>query len=280
MSSINPTGISGSLASMFQTAYTNSLLQKDSLGTSSSLVSLALNTPTPGSNPLNPLQGVSAISGLGSFITQVQQTAALRKAGLLPPVGSAAALQNNQNISSIIGALTSLGGLGGVGAGTDPLLALLGGLGGAGAAGAGADPLLALLGADAAGQSALGPNPATTAALATAANPVAADTVVSAGNAGNAAGVLGAAVAAPANPSDAQLAAQLQSMLSMLQSLLGGTGASASPFAGLLGGAPGATPGLTGQQVLFPQTVNFTVIDNAINQALGGIFNTLPLVKI
>jgi hypothetical protein len=269
MASIN-TSLSGSLATLFQNAYVNSLTRRNSLGGSSALASLALNTPVPGSNPINPLQGVSAINGIGSFALQIQQTAAARRAGILPPVGDAARAAAGNPLNQIF---SLLGGLGG---------GLPGGL-----------PLLDVA----------------------AIPPVAADaTDGGAGNAGNAAGApaapapaaaapaLGAAPApaAPGTPPDqAQLVAQLQMLLRTVQGLSGATpavpgvpgappgaapGVPGAPIApgGLPGipGAPGGLPPVAAQGGLFPQTVNFNVIDSAINQALGGIFKTLPLVRV
>ena len=51
-----------------------------SLGTSS----LLGGKTAVGTNPLNPLQGQSALSGIGDFIKGIETKAAQRKAGLLP----------------------------------------------------------------------------------------------------------------------------------------------------------------------------------------------------
>lgn len=263
--------LSSSLANLFQNAYTNSLLKNSPSGISN-LAAQALNMSVPGSNPINPLQGVSAVTGLNAFVADIQQKAALSK------------------ITKLIG-----GALGGGGAAADPLSQIMSLLGGAGGAlgGAAAPNPLALLGAgdvSAAGGGQRTGLPATVVG--------AQDVQLPGGN--------------------AQIIAQLQSMFNMLQALSGG-GASpfpgtlpnTVPVAGqqVVGQQqPPATippalllqqqvggvqqpppqqvvqqPGLAGfggaPQAITPQ-VNFSVVDNAINQTLGSIFSTLPLVKL
>lgn len=331
------TPLSGSLASMFQTAFNTSLSRRNTLGTSNALASLALNTAIPGSNPLNPLQGVPAVTGLAAFVAQIQQTAALRKAGLLPPTGSAAAAQSTNQLTQLLGTLTSSlaggGGLGGLG-GLDPtallstLTASLGSLGAAAPAPAAADlaPSGTAGSADVAGTGLAGTNLASLPSGASALPNGLSSQSISlqatqllsqmqsmftqmqalmaqlTGQQQAFAGTLGgvsplATSGLPQSFSTSQLtsfpqtigANQLfntpqstlgalpQQTLGVPQQQLGGVGASGlSP---LVTGGTGVTGGL-GQQQLFPQTVNFNAIDSAINQTLGGIFSTLPLVKI
>jgi hypothetical protein len=71
--------------------------------------------PPVGSNPLNPLQGQPAVSGIGQFIAQIQTTSALRRLGLLPSGRPGAAAGG-------LGALLGGGGAGGFEALIGPLL--------------------------------------------------------------------------------------------------------------------------------------------------------------
>jgi hypothetical protein len=260
--------LSTQLSTLFQNAYSNSLL-KNSPGGVANLASQALNMPVPGSNPINPLQGVSAVTGLNAFVQEIQQKAILSK------------------FTALLG-----GGLGG-GAAADPITQLLGALGGGGGLGAagGINPLALLGAADASGV----PGTVTPAAVVGPQVPQGDVAMIaqlqamlgmvqkmmggaspfqgsldSAGNAGAAAGVVPPIIAPP------QVLVQQPAIIPAAQLLQPGAATPQQqvvqqPGAVGLGGVPpqGITP-----------SVNFSVVDNAINQTLGSIFATLPLVKL
>lgn len=76
----------------------------------SSLKSLTLGgAPAPGTNPMNPLQGQAAVTGIGQFISQIMLTSTLRKATQL--LGQFGGTQGGDP-SALMGQLTSMLGLG------------------------------------------------------------------------------------------------------------------------------------------------------------------------
>jgi len=101
MASINPlSGLSSSLLS---------------LSPSKSLTMLSgLGSPAPGSNPMNPLQGQLAVTGIGQFISQIMLTSTLRKltTGLLG--GNAAGGAGANPAAALTTLLGQLGGGGGL----------------------------------------------------------------------------------------------------------------------------------------------------------------------
>lgn len=102
--SLNPLSALGGLAGM-------------SPSRSLSMLSGFSGAPAPGTNPMNPLQGQTAVTGIKQFVTQIMFTNSLRKLGLLPRTGGAAAPGGlGGDPMAAIGQLTSLlGQLGGGG---------------------------------------------------------------------------------------------------------------------------------------------------------------------
>lgn len=90
-----------------------------------------LGAPAPGTNKFNPLQGQTAVTGIGAFVNQLMTTNTLRKLGILPRAGGAAPAGGGAAANPLSGLLGGL--LGGGAGGGDPLsalLPLLGSLGG------------------------------------------------------------------------------------------------------------------------------------------------------
>jgi len=260
------------MASIFQTSYRNALLGKNALGSTSSLASSALfGTLAPGSNPLDPLQGQTAVIGLGSFVAGLQQSYAARKAAAAAgsSLGDTSSGSSSSGMSSsdMLSALSSMLGMLGGGSGLGGGSALLSGFGGASSFGGGntlsfdQTGLSGLTGLNALNGTYQYPGSGSSAS----AFDVSAD-----------------------QTGGGSLLAQLQSMLSLLMSMMGGSssagagtnspyspyGASAANTNSLTGANPLSSP------TLFNQQVNMNLIDSAINQTLGSISNTLPMVRM
>lgn len=264
--------ISASLPGLFQSSFQNALVKSvtgaDPMGgsvTASNILSggggagfggLVGGSGTlgggVGTNPVNPLQGAAPLQGLNGFVGDLLAKNAARKAGLLPPTGAAAA----NPLTALLGSLMGAGGVpgaaptaAGVPAASDPT----GGL------------MTMILQLFSALQQMLGGGgaaaPQAQAAPAAAANPFAG------GLGGAQTSAAGSAVlgAAPVAAAPQALAAAPQ--------------AAAPQAAGGLGGALGGVGNAIGG-VFSRIGDGFARIDTAINQTLGSIFNTLPLVKL
>ncbi len=305
--------LSSSLGTIFQRTFSNSLASTNTLSTGGgSLVSSALQKAVPGSNPIDPFAGVSALTGLGSFIDGIQAKAAQT------------AIKKKQDAAAALAGGGAAGGAAGLGGLLQTLMSSLGG----GAAGGAANPLSALLGG------ASTPNPATSSALsgllggAPAADQTAADISAPAvdGLGANATqtkallqlilsklqtmvplaagGVsLGGGqqfiqqpnvqrlnfAAAPQSGVPAQIANFTGQVVPQANPALAGQtqALATAPVAATPGAVPNAaataaaisTPTSAGGQ-LFTTNVNFTAIDSAISDAMDGITNTLPLVNL
>jgi|GEM_PF-2666882 len=328
---------SANLSSIFQTSYANALQGKNALGSTSSLASSALfGSLAPGSNPLAPLQGQTAVMGLSSFVAGLQQSYAARKAAsaagsatdpsaLLSSLtggsgsgsGSASGMSSSDMLSALSSMLGMLGG-GGSSSGSSSGLnsSLLNGFSssGSGSSTLGFDQtgLGNLTGLNALNGTYQYPNSGSSAS----AFDVSADqtstalasqlqsmlpaltsmmSMLGGASSGSKASAGGASSAASMLP-------QLQSMLSTLTSLMGGSGAAGagtnaayspngsgaagatSPYSPY-GASAATTNSLTGANplsspTLFNQQVNMNLIDSAINQTLGSISNTLPMVRM
>ena len=126
--------ITSTLPGIMQQAYYNSMIKSSSggaLGTSLGGVgSLGFGglvggqAGSVGGNPTNPLQGASALRGLNQFVGQVQQTAAMRKAGLLPTTQKQGAAGGLAGLMAALGGGGGTSGLGSAG-GSDPMNMLL-----------------------------------------------------------------------------------------------------------------------------------------------------------
>lgn len=106
--SLNPLSGLGGLGGLAGLSPAKSLSMLSGLG----------GAPAPGTNPMNPLQGQTAVTGIRQFVTQIMFTNSLRKLGLLPKTGGAAAPGGlGGDPAAAIGQLTSLLGQLGGGAG-------------------------------------------------------------------------------------------------------------------------------------------------------------------
>jgi hypothetical protein len=277
---------SSNLASVFQNSYQNALLGKNSLGTSGSLASSALlGQQVPGSNPLSPLQGQTAVMGLGAFVADIQSRDAQRKAGLIPSSSSSAAASSGASAggldsSSLATMLNSV--LSSFGGSTLP----------SSSSSASKSKMINTAG-DLSGLTSL--------------NGLQGNT-----NFSNAS--FDTTGRSQGTQSTAQLMGQLQEMFTLLTQVMGmmsGQGTSttsglpqgqqqlnnipqkslatnnaASALTGSSLAPVGGTSGLSSltganalsSPTLFSQQINMNVIDSAINQALGGISSTLPMV--
>jgi len=272
---------SANLASIFQTSYQNALLGKNALGSTSSLASTALfGSLAPGSNPLAPLQGQTAVMGLSSWVTGLTQSYQARKAaeasgsnplagltGDTTGFGSTSGMSSSDMLSALSSMLGMLGGSsGGSGLGSGLNSSLLNGYTGSGTSTLGFDQtgLGGLTGLNALN----GNSPYLGAGSTASAFDVSADQTSGSGS----------------------LLTQLQSMLSMLTTMMsamgGSTGGAAagSPYSPY-GTGTGTPSSLTGANplsspTLFSSGVNMNTIDAAINQTLGSISSTLPMVHL
>jgi hypothetical protein len=316
---------SANLSSLFQTSYANALKGKNALGSTSSLASSALfGSLAPGSNPLDPLQGQTAIMGLSGFVSGLQQSYAARKAAaasgsatdpsaLLSSLtggsgsGSTSGMSSSDMLSALSSMLGMLGG-GGSSSGSSSRLnsSLLNGFSstGSGSSTLGFDQtgLGGLTGLNALNGTYQYPSSRSSAsAFDVSADQTGTGAMLTqlqsmlpaltsmmsmlggSSNAGSGKSTGGASSAAAMLP-------QLQSMLSTLTSMMGGSssagagtgtqspyspyGASAANTSSLTGANPLSSP------TLFNQKVNMNLIDSAINQTLGSISNTLPMVRM
>jgi hypothetical protein len=274
------------LANLFQESYQNALNGTNALGiSSSSLINEALGGATvAGSNPLDPLQGQPALQGLDSFVNGIQQSYSQNVAagtpGYTPATASGVPTTGTDTSGSTMDPSSMLSAL-------SSMMGMLGGSGSSSGLGSssllnGFSPSTTSSADDLSG---LGGSPTTASAY-----------DVSADQSGSGSG------------SSSNLLGELQSMLSMLTSLMGsmgggsgtgtGTPSLTSPYGTSNAYSPyGATPTPTSayspygtttgtgsspldSTSLFTQGVNMNLIDSAINQTLGSISNTLPMVNL